>query len=62
MDMENIERDNISQHYKCAICKKRAGVWDYDHIDGDRSNNQATNSQALCSNCHAKKTLGLLKQ
>jgi hypothetical protein len=37
------------------MCKKRAGVWDYDHIDGNRSNNQARNSQALCSNCHAKK-------
>ena len=25
------------QNYKCAICKKSAGVWDYDHIDGNRS-------------------------
>jgi 5-methylcytosine-specific restriction endonuclease McrA len=37
-------------------------VWDYDHIDGNRSNNKISNCQALCPNCHAKKTRGLLKQ
>jgi hypothetical protein len=52
----------LKQHYKCAICKKRAGIWDYDHIDGNRSNNHARNCQALCPNCHAKKTRSLLKQ
>jgi 5-methylcytosine-specific restriction endonuclease McrA len=38
-----------------------AGVWNYDHKNGDRSNNKITNCQALCPNCHAKKTRGLLK-
>ena len=50
------------QRYKCAICKKSTGIWDYDHIDGNRSNNEPGNCQALCPNCHAKKTRGLLKQ
>jgi hypothetical protein len=50
------------QNYKCATCKTSAGVWDYDHIDGNRSNNDISNCQALCPNCHAKKTRGLLKQ
>jgi HNH endonuclease len=50
------------QNYKCAICKRSAGVWDYDHIDGNRSNNDIFNCQALCPNCHAKKTRGLLEQ
>jgi hypothetical protein len=50
------------QHYKCAICKKSVGIWDYDHIDSNRSNNDPSNCQALCPNCHAKKTRGLLKQ
>jgi hypothetical protein len=51
-----------NQDYKCANCKKSAGVWDYDHHDGDRSNNDISNCQALCPNCHAKKTRGLLKE
>lgn len=50
------------QNYKCAICNKSAGVWDYDHIDGNRSNNKSRNLQVLCPNCHAKKSRGLLKQ
>jgi hypothetical protein len=49
------------QNYKCAICKRSTGVWDYDHKDGNRSNNKISNCQALCPNCHAKKTRGLLK-
>ena len=51
-----------NQDYKCTKCKKSAGVWDYDHTDGDRSNNDISNCQALCPNCHAKKTRGLLKE
>jgi hypothetical protein len=51
-----------NQNYKCAICKRSAGVWDYDHIDGNRSNNKSRNLQVLCPNCHAKKSRGLLKQ
>jgi HNH endonuclease len=50
------------QNYKCAICKRGAGLWNYDHIDGNRSNNDISNCQALCLNCHAKKTRELLKQ
>jgi 5-methylcytosine-specific restriction endonuclease McrA len=50
------------QHHKCAICKKTVGVWDFDHKDGNRSNNDPNNCQALCPTCHAKKTRGLLKQ
>jgi HNH endonuclease len=50
------------QHYKCAICKSGTRVWDFDHKDGNRSNNDPSNCQALCPNCHAKKTRGLLKQ
>lgn len=43
------------------ICKRNTGVWDYDHKNGDRSNNKKSNCQALCPNCHAKKTWSLLK-
>jgi HNH endonuclease len=61
---ESIKKQTLGyQNYKCAICKKSAGgVWDYDHIDGNRSNNSPDNCQVLCPNCHAKKSRGLLKQ
>jgi hypothetical protein len=60
---ESIKKETLrDQNYKCAICKRSAGVWDYDHIDGNRSHNDSNNCQALCPNCHAKKTRGLLKQ
>lgn len=29
---------------------------DVDHIDGDRSNNDKSNLQTLCANCHRLKT------
>jgi hypothetical protein len=51
------------QQNKCAICKKNAaGIWQFDHKDGNRTNNSPNNCQALCPNCHAKKTYGPLKQ
>jgi HNH endonuclease len=60
---ESVKKETLrDQNYKCAICKRSAGVWDYDHIDGNRSHNDSSNCQALCPNCHAKKTGGLLKQ
>ena len=58
-----IKEDTIrKQHYKCAICKRGTSIWDFDHKDGNRSNNDTSNCQALCTNCHARKTRGLLKQ
>jgi hypothetical protein len=36
-----------------------AGIWDYDHKDGNRGNNKASNCQVLCPTCHAKKSRGL---
>ncbi len=57
-----VREDTIQkQHHKCAICKRGTSVWDFDHKDGNRSNNKSSNCQALCPNCHAKKTRGLLK-
>jgi hypothetical protein len=38
----------LDQNYRCAICKRSAGVWNFDHVDGNRSNNDANNCQALC--------------
>ena len=44
------------QNNKCNSCHKVLDVVNFDHIDGDRSNNSFYNCQALCPNCHAKKT------
>lgn len=49
------------QDHRCAICRRNKGIWDYDHIDGNRTNNDISNCQALCPDCHAKKTRGLIK-
>jgi hypothetical protein len=44
------------QDHKCAHCKRLLNVVDYDHKNGDRSDNRESNCQALCPNCHAIKT------
>jgi len=43
------------QKNRCNDCRNKSKVWDFDHIDGDSSNNSLDNCQALCPNCHAKK-------
>jgi len=59
----SVKEDAIrKQHHKCAICKRSTTIWDFDHKDGNRSNNCPSNCQALCPTCHAKKTRELLKQ
>lgn len=49
------------QDYKCAGCKKFLNVYDFDHIDNNRSNNDYYNCQALCPICHALKTRKMKK-
>ena len=44
------------QNYKCIICGNNLDAKDFDHIDGNSSNNSLENCQAMCPNCHAKKT------
>jgi len=65
---KGVERRNFSyattrvvlekQKNCCAICKMNltSKIIQYDHVDGDRSNNEIDNCRALCSNCHSKKT------
>ena len=43
----------------CESCGFKAVVpaqLDVDHIDGDRTNNDESNLQTLCANCHRLKT------
>lgn len=44
------------QDHRCTHCKRLLNVVDYDHKNGDRSDNRESNCVALCPNCHAIKT------
>ena len=44
------------QNKRCNECKNKLKECDFDHIDGDSSNDSLNNCQALCPNCHAKKS------
>jgi len=49
----------LKQKNLCKKCYRFSQTWDFDHIDDDPSNNDASNCQALCPTCHAKKTRGI---
>jgi hypothetical protein len=57
-DFHRYVKQNVlrKQDHKCAHCRKILNVVDWDHKNGDRSNNHENNCQALCPNCHAIKT------
>ena len=55
------QREEIlgKQDYKCRSCKTRFATNvhpQYDHINGDHSDNRTENGQAVCSNCHDAKS------
>ena len=41
---------------RCGFIPEWLGQLDVDHIDGDKSNNDPSNLQTLCANCHRLKT------
>ena len=41
----------------CGVANDGNGNIDRDHIDGNRSNNDFSNLQALCKDCHKTKTV-----
>jgi len=54
---DEIKREILKrQDYNCNKCGSFLGSPDFDHIDGDNSNNSIKNCQALCPTCHRKKT------
>jgi hypothetical protein len=40
----------------CGFIPRHPCQLDVDHIDGDHGNNEVTNLQTVCKNCHALKT------
>jgi len=58
----NLQKKYIGsqQGWRCKICKKQLDyTYEVDHIISleDGGNNDINNLQALCRNCHGKKTL-----
>jgi hypothetical protein len=47
------------QNGRCLRCGQFPSVWEYHHRDGDRSNNNTSNCEAICPTCHAKVERGL---
>lgn len=51
--MSSFERRNSSV---CIFVAEHMCQLDVDHIDGNHKNNEKTNLQVLCANCHRLKT------
>jgi hypothetical protein len=54
-------RDAVLQRQggKCANCGRYVSSYQFDHKNGNRSDNSSYNAQALCPNCHDRKSRGL---
>jgi len=44
------------QGFRCNSCGEYSKYPEFHHKDGNRGNNYPSNCEALCPNCHAKKT------
>lgn len=55
-EWDELSRDFLRRHPWCQGCKRR-GSRHTDHIDGDRTNREEWNLQALCIPCHSSKTV-----
>ena len=63
--MENKRRSKKERPYilakksyceSCGFIAKHSSQLDVDHIDGNNLNNDESNLQTLCANCHRLKT------
>ena len=46
----------IRQNFRCNECGKYSELLQFHHKNGNRADNRLENCEALCPNCHAKKT------
>ena len=62
VDWSKIDKEEImtSQYGRCNMCYRTPSRWKFDHIDGDSGNNDISNVQGLCPNCHSEKKKLLL--
>jgi len=54
-----IQKDQVRkrQYQMCNICFTKPAKWAYDHIDGDKKNNDVNNCQGLCTKCKSEKMM-----
>ncbi len=54
----SIQKEQVRdrQYDKCNMCFTQPLQWKYDHINGDKSNNDLNNCQGLCPPCYSVKT------
>jgi len=51
------EQVRTGQYDICNICYRKPTRWVYDHIDGDKRNNDLSNCQGLCPECKSEKMM-----
>jgi len=59
LSWNNIQKEEVRkrQYQMCNICYKKPSKWAYDHIDGDKKNNDINNCQGLCQKCKSEKMM-----
>ena len=51
------EQVRASQYDRCNMCYTKPTRWVYDHIDGNKRNNDLSNCQGLCPKCKSEKMM-----
>ncbi len=51
------EQVRTGQYGRCNICYRNPTRWVYDHIDGNKRNNDLSNCQGLCPQCKSEKMM-----
>ena len=56
---DSIQKEQVrkSQYGLCNICYRKPTKWVYDHIDGNKRNNDISNCQGLCPECKSEKMM-----
>ena len=49
-------RERLLNRGRCENCREFGDVLDIHHIDGNPSNNDGSNLEVLCPNCHASES------
>ncbi len=52
-DWNSTQKEQVRnrQYEKCNMCFTQPSQWKYDHVNGDKNNNELNNCQGLCPDC-----------